>query len=58
MRVDTHSGVDAVTVLGRLLHAVRAKIARGLVEDYGLSLAEVARQVGISTSGVSRLLTP
>ena len=26
---------------------VRAEIARRLVEDYGLTLAEVARQVGI-----------
>jgi len=36
---------------------LRAEIARRLVEDYGLALAEVARQVGISTSGVSRLLS-
>ena len=36
---------------------VRAEIARRLVEDYGLTLAEVARQVGISTSGVSKLLS-
>jgi REP element-mobilizing transposase RayT len=36
---------------------VRAEIARRLVEDYGLALAEVARQVGISTSGVSKLLS-
>ena len=36
---------------------VRAEIARKLVEDYGLTLAEVARQVGISTSGVSKLLS-
>lgn len=36
---------------------VRTEIARRLVEDYGLALAEVARQVGISTSGVSRLLS-
>jgi REP element-mobilizing transposase RayT len=38
------------------LPAVRAKIARRLVEDYGLAVAEVARQVGISTSGVSKML--
>ncbi len=36
---------------------VRTEIARRLVEDYGLALAEVARQVGISTSGVSKLLS-
>jgi REP element-mobilizing transposase RayT len=39
------------------LPAVRIKIARTLVEDYGLAIAEVARQVGISTSGVSKMLT-
>jgi REP element-mobilizing transposase RayT len=36
---------------------VRMEIARRLVEDYGLTLAEVARQVGISTSGVSKLMS-
>jgi hypothetical protein len=39
------------------LPAVRVKIARTLVEDYGLAIAEVARQVGISISGVSKILT-
>jgi REP element-mobilizing transposase RayT len=38
------------------LPEIRAKIVRGLVEDYGLTLAEVARQVGISTSGVSKIM--
>jgi hypothetical protein len=38
------------------LPAVRVKIARRLVEDYGLAVAEIARQVGISTSGVSKML--
>jgi hypothetical protein len=38
------------------LPEVRAKIVQGLVEDYGLALAEVARQVGISTSGVSKIM--
>ena len=33
------------------LPAVRTKIVRGLVENYGVGIAEVARQVGISTSG-------
>ena len=40
-----------------LLPEVRAMIVQGLVEDYGLALAEVARQVGISTSGVSKIMT-
>ena len=39
------------------LPEVRAKIVHGLVEDYGLPLAEVARQVGISTSGVSKIMS-
>jgi transposase-like protein len=39
------------------LPAVRAKIVLGLVENYGLGVAEIARQVGISTSGVSKILT-
>jgi hypothetical protein len=38
------------------LPAVRVKMARTLVADYGLAVAEVARQVGISTSGVSKIL--
>ena len=38
------------------LPEVRAQIVKGLVEDYGLALAEVARQVGISTSGVAKIL--
>ena len=37
------------------LPAVRVKIVQGLVEDYGVPNAEVARQVGISTSGVSKI---
>ena len=37
--------------------AVRVKIVQGLVEAYGVPIAEVARQVGISTSGVSQILT-
>jgi len=39
------------------LPAVRKKIVRGLVENYGVGVAEVARQVGISTSGDSKILT-
>jgi hypothetical protein len=39
------------------LPAVRVKIVQGLVEGYGVPIAEVARQVGISTSGVSKILT-
>ena len=39
------------------LPGVRVKIAKTLVEDYGLQIAEVARQVGISTSGVSKILS-
>jgi putative transposase len=36
--------------------AVRADLSRKLVENYGITIAEVARQVGISTSGISKIL--
>ena len=39
------------------LPAVRTKIVHGLVENHGVGVAEIARQVGISTSGVSKILT-
>ena len=56
---------DFVRRLGSLAEETRTPIyawalitvVRGLVEDYGLPIAEVARQVGISTSGVSNILT-
>jgi len=41
----------------RKLPAVRVKIVQKLVEDYGVPIAEVARQTGISTSGVSKILS-
>jgi len=34
---------------------VRAQIATALVEEYGVPMAEVARQVGVSTSAVSKI---
>ena len=36
---------------------VRAQIAIGLVKTYGVTLAEVARQLGVTTSAVSRIVT-
>ncbi len=39
------------------LPALRADLACRLVEDFGLPVAEVARQLGISTSGVSKILS-
>ena len=36
---------------------VRALIATALVKTHGVSLAEVARQLGVSTSAVSRIIT-
>jgi len=36
--------------------AVPDRIAIGLVEKYGIVLAEVARQVGVSTSTISRIM--
>jgi len=41
---------------GRTAQA-RAEIIQRLVKRHGLPLAEIARQVGISTSGVSRSLS-
>jgi len=35
---------------------VRGEIVISLVESYGMSLAEVARQVGVSTSAISKAL--
>ena len=39
------------------LPTIRAALACKLVEDFGVAIAEVARQLGISTSGVSKILT-
>ena len=39
------------------LPAIRAALACKLIHDYGITAAEVARQVGISTSGVSKILS-
>jgi len=39
------------------LSEVRAKTVQQLVESYGVAIAELARQVGISTSRVSKILT-
>ncbi len=36
---------------------VRAQIATLLVEEYGVPMAEIARQLGISTSAVSKIYT-
>lgn len=36
--------------------AVRAEVSRKLVGDYGTAIAEVARQVGVSTSAISKSL--
>ena len=35
---------------------VRARIAIGLVKKHGVSLAEAARQLGVSTSAISNIL--
>ena len=36
---------------------VRSQIAYQLVEDYGLPLAQAARQLGVSTSAISKMIT-
>jgi hypothetical protein len=35
---------------------VRAKLAQQLVGDYGISLADAARRLGVSTSGIAKVL--
>ncbi len=35
---------------------VRARIAIGLVKKHGVSLAEATRQLGVSTSAISKML--
>jgi hypothetical protein len=49
-----------VTVTERKLRDNPDEVKRfigALVENYGVGIAEIARQVGISTSGVSKILT-
>ncbi len=36
--------------------AVRAEVSRKLVEDCGIPIAEIARQVGVSPSAISKSL--
>jgi hypothetical protein len=36
--------------------AIRAEVSRKLVENYGIPIAEIARQVGVSTSAISKSL--
>jgi REP element-mobilizing transposase RayT len=40
----------------RDVSAVRAKLAKVLVDDMGISMAEAARQIGVTTSGVAQVL--
>jgi putative transposase len=35
----------------------RGKLACTLIEEHGISMAEVARQIGMTTSGISKMLT-
>ena len=51
--------VEEIKAGGRRREAsrVRARIAIGLVKSHGVSLAEVARQLGVTTSAVSRIIS-
>ena len=40
----------------RRISQVRAQIVHQLVENFGIPLVEVARQVGVSTSTISKAL--
>jgi predicted transcriptional regulator len=50
--------VEELTQGGRRgpLSAVRAELARELVVALGLSLAQAARQLGVSTAAISKIL--
>ena len=37
------------------LSGLRAQLAKELVEKYGLTMAEAARQLGVTTSAISRI---
>jgi REP element-mobilizing transposase RayT len=55
---DGHVSVQELRAGSRrgVISRVRAEIAGCLVDRYGLPLAEVARQVGVSTSAISKTL--
>ena len=38
------------------LPEIRARLARELVEGFGLTMAETSRQLGVTTSGISKYL--
>lgn len=40
----------------KLISALRAELARTLVEDVGISMAECARQLGVTTCGIAQIL--
>ena len=40
----------------RIVSGLRNRLIRNLVEDFGLSLAETGRQMGVSSSGVAKAL--
>jgi len=52
-------GMPRQARLDTLMHhisAVRAELARILAEEVGISMAECARQIGVTTSGVAQVL--
>ena len=40
-----------------MISKIRSKLAIALVNEYGLSLAETARQLGVSTSAISKIIS-
>jgi len=60
-RTCTSAGIDRGELqLGgrrRGVAKVRAKLARQLVGELGMTLAEAARRLGVSTSGIAKILT-
>jgi REP element-mobilizing transposase RayT len=57
----TESGVNLIELQAGSrrgnVPAIRSRIAHHIVHEYGLSLAESARWLGVSTSGISRILS-
>jgi len=55
-RPQESSSVNCNSVASRAVAGVRAQLARQLIGDYGISLADAARRLGVSTSGIAKAL--
>ena len=46
----------ALETVARKLQRFRSQLAVSLVEKFGISLAEIARRLGVSTSAISKIM--